>query len=88
MDDLFAMLEIYNEVRKHRVPNLRGARIILHHRLNVEAWERYRGVIADPRVLDYVKYGFPIGYANRFIPTPATENHKSATQHAKHGIWK
>ncbi len=33
--------------------------------------------------MDYAKYGFPIGHDDRYIPTPATENHKSATQHTK-----
>ncbi len=46
--------------------------------MNNEAWERYEGIIRNKRTIEFIKYGFPIGHNNQFIPTPATTNHTSA----------
>ncbi len=62
--------------------NCRGATIIQHHWLNVEAWECYRGGTADPRVMDYVYMGSQLVMRTVSYQRPATENHKAATQHA------
>ncbi len=77
-------MEIYEDVKKTGIPNFRGAKIIVPSGLNVTAWEEVEGVLSNPDVVKFVKYGFPIGFENKFIPTQTLKNHSSAVRYPAH----
>ena len=64
---------IYSAVRETGIPNAIGARKPLPTELNLEAWEFYLGD-HDPQLLDFVKYGFPMGY----IGPTSWEHHRDS----------
>ena len=55
-----------------------GARIPLPRSLNIEAWERLTLGIEDKQLVDFLRYGFPLGYEGPPIGFTA-QNHSSAT---------
>ncbi len=81
---MYDRLEIYEIVKSKGIPNFRGAKVVVPSGLNVTAWEEVQDVLSNPEVVNFVKYGFPIGYDNKCIPPPATCNHSSAVNYAKH----
>ena len=71
--------EIYKRVKATGVPNAMAARIPLPTSLNIPAWEKYLQDSDDEReLLDYVKYGFPMGYMGPVSNTSGIDNHPSA----------
>ena len=79
------LVYIYNAVRHTGLPNAMGARIPIPSKLNIEAWEHYLGCLGDRgRELDFVKYGFPMGYLGPISDTRHTPNHPSATEFPRH----
>ena len=71
--------EIYAKVKDTGIPNILGARCTLPSQLNIPKWEEYStemGEYAD--VIDFVKYGFPLGYLGPVSDTRDTPNHPSA----------
>ena len=80
-----ALVHIYKAVKATGLPNAMKARIPVPSNLNIPAWEHYLGNIGDrERVLDFVKYGFPTGYAGPVSDTKDTPNHPSATDFPAH----
>ena len=75
--------KIYNAVASTGIPNAIGSRIILPTMLNIPAWELYLAGY-DDTLLDYVKYGFPMGYVGPVSDTASLPNHLSATQFPDH----
>ena len=74
--------KIYEAVRESGVPNAIGVRAELPTKLNLEAWDRYlKGY--DDTLLDYLRYGFPLGYLGPKSDTSAVSNHPSALQYAE-----
>ena len=71
--------DIYSAVRETGLPNAIASRIVLPTKLNIPAWEKYLAGY-DDTLLDYIKYGFPMGYVGPTSDTPSTVNHPSATQ--------
>ena len=73
------LASIYSNVRSTGVPNALSARHILPTNLNLPAWEKYLlGV--DDKLLDFVKYGFPMGYVGPISDTTYVPNHPSANE--------
>ena len=53
--------------------------------LNVEAWRKYVDNTTDERdLLQYVQYGFPLGYMGPATPTENIDNHQSADRFPTH----
>ncbi len=50
----------------------------MEHGLNNEGWEKYKGVFSEPIVVDFVRYGFPVGYEYIHMPRASNRNHASA----------
>ena len=72
--------KIYIAVRDTGIPNALGARIVLPTKLNIPAWEEVlKGY--DDTLLDYIKFGFPMGYIGPVSDSSDTPNHPSATQY-------
>jgi hypothetical protein len=77
------MADIYTAVSALGLPNYKGLRIPLPSHLNFKAWEEHCQEYEDKMVVDYLKYGFPIGFTGP-LPEPTYTNHAIARQHAEH----
>ena len=76
---------IYNAVKASRVPNCQGVRAPVPSGLNISAWCKYIDYDSDEtELLDFVKYGFPLGYMGPISDSLDTQNHPSALQHPGH----
>ena len=66
------------------VPNYQMTRIPIKSGLNVEVWERHLRDYADKRVLQYIKFGYPLSLNNLHeLCNKETTNHYSACQYPK-----
>ena len=73
--------ELYQAVVTTGVPNYRAARIPLSHGLATDVWRAALHDYHDRRVVDYMTYGFPLGYYAAIFPS---QNHASATNYREH----
>ena len=72
---------IYDVVRATGVPNCMSARVPLPSTLNVAAWQMYIDQDSDEvDLIDYIRFGFPIGYMGPVSATDGTPNHSTAEQ--------
>lgn len=79
-------MQIYDQVRATGRPNYQEARIPIPSALNHTNWEKLLKGYHDMKVLDYLKFGWPINYIATHPPTPSFKNHASATFHDSHII--
>ena len=78
-DSLAACRDTYEVVRATGLPNCMKARLPLPSGLNIEAWERYADMTGDEaQLIDFIKFGFPLGYMGPVSDTCNTPNHSSA----------
>ena len=76
------LMVIADIIRSTHVPNYKAARIPIESSLNVKAWEAHRQDYSDKRVLQYVKFGYPILLKNsEELCNKETTNHYSACQY-------
>ena len=75
------LVKIYTAVTTSGVPNYRGQRIPLPHKLNMQAWESKRHLIPDTGLIDMLSYGFPIGFVGTQPPAQNPPNHSSSTRY-------
>ena len=54
------LLDIADIIRDTGLPNYQGARIPIISGLNVKAWESHLQGYSDKRILQYIKFGFPL----------------------------
>ena len=84
-DSLHDYTAIYDVVRSTGLPNCMAARVPIHTTLKVDAWRRYIDVDTDESdLLQYVQFGFPLGYMGPTSPTENIDNHDSATRFPTH----
>ena len=76
---------IYDKVRATGLPNCMAARIPVPTHLNVDVWRRYLDHKTDEAdLLQYIQFGFPLGYLGPVSPTEDAQNHPSATRFPNH----
>ena len=79
IEQLIAIADI---IRNTHVPNYRAARIPIKSGLNVEAWESHLQGYSDKRVLQYIKFGYPLSIINaEELCNKDSTNHYSARQY-------
>ena len=77
-------MRIYDIVRSTGVPNFLAARQSLPHGLNIPQWRHYLHGYHDTSLVDFLDYGFPVGF-DPTCPLQATyNNHASALQFPDH----
>ena len=74
---------IYTTVRDSGIPNAMESRLELPTKLNLEAWSRYLAG-RDDQLLDFIRFGFPMGYMGPASNTMNIANHPSAVQFPTH----
>ena len=66
------------------LPNYRQARLAVYSNLNIPAWGRLLVNSPNTRLLDYLKFGFPLSILNHeSLDNRDIVNHFSALQHPK-----
>ena len=76
---------IYTAVKGTWIPNWQGIRAPLPSGLNIPVWEKYIDTQSDEaELLDFVKYGFPLGYMGPISDSTTTPNHPSALRYPEH----
>lgn len=79
------VVDTYERVKQHGVPNCLGARVIVESSLNLEAWEYYlTKIVENKTLLDFIKFGFDLGYLGPVTDTSELDNHSSATNFPTH----
>ena len=82
IDSIDKLLNIADTIINTGVPNYRMARIPIESGLNIEAWEHYLQDYADKRVLQYIKFGYPLSLEKAHeLSNKTVINHYSATQY-------
>ena len=76
------LVKIYDAVRATGLPNAMAARRPLSTNLNLDNWGRCLGEIGGrPQLLDFLRFGFPLGYVGPVSDTTGITNHTSATDY-------
>ena len=66
-------------VRSTGLPNAMSARVPVPTKLDLDAWDRNLKYIGGrPQVMDFLRYGFPLGYVGPVSDTAGVDNHPSA----------
>ena len=72
------------EISKKKLPNFKSKQIPIISKLNYEAWNKYPSNYWDHQLPLLIKYGFPLNISEKPSLKSNSENHKSATDFAKH----
>jgi hypothetical protein len=84
-DDLISnCLRIYDNVRASGAPNFLLAKIPLPHQLNIERWRAYLYGHTDLALVDFLQYGFPVGFISSNPLESSIRNHASALLNPTH----
>ena len=75
---------LYGGVIAKGLPNYLGARLPVIHQLNIKAWREVEHHISDTQLVDFLEYGFPVGYTSSEPPTTKLPNHSSAASEPRH----
>ena len=73
-------IQLHNAVKQQGNPNFIGARIPVQSQLNVEAWQRELSSYWDQQLLQFIQFGFPLGFNRTCELRHTDENHKSAVE--------
>lgn len=71
----------YCDIKKAGLPNFLGARIPVSSGLNVHAWRSELSEYHDKEIVNYIEFGWPVGYHSDKPPVTTYENHQSARSH-------
>ena len=78
------LLKVADCILSTGVPNYQAARIPIKSGLNIEAWEHYLHGYSDKRLLQYIKFGYPLSLINPHeLCNKEITNHYSACQYPK-----
>ena len=58
--------------------------MLLPTNFNIALWSHLLKDYFERDLLDFLKYGFPLGYTGQVRPTSVTTNHGSATRYPTH----
>ena len=64
--------------------NYKKARIEVKSRFNFSLWQEYLVDYHDTRIIDYLRFGFPLSVISGFQPVANNYNHSSAVKFSKH----
>ena len=82
IDSIDKCLQVANIIRNTGLPNYRMARIPLTSGLNIPAWEHELQGYPDDRLLQYLKFGFPLSLTSPdSLHNQEVSNHFSAPQY-------
>jgi hypothetical protein len=62
------------------LPNFQGCKIPLSSPLNIDFWRESLCGYDDQVVVEFLQYGFPVGYTHTYLPISEIKNHKGAVE--------
>jgi hypothetical protein len=65
-------------INESGVPNFAGCRIELDSKLNIPVWRSALAGYHDNQLVDFLQYGFPLGYSSNKLPVSVFKNHSGA----------
>ena len=82
LDSVDTLLKTASIIRDTGQPNYKVARIPIESGLNVAAWEKYLENYSDKRIIQYIKFGFPLSLIDPHeLNNTKVTNHFSACQY-------
>lgn len=79
------LAKIYERVKASGIPNALGVRQLIPSKLRIDEWDNLFGDKPQFReLLDFIKYGFPMGYLGPESQYDQNYNHSSAEQFPAH----
>lgn len=76
---------IYERVKCSGIPNSIGVRIPVPSGLNLPAWDQLFAYDSrHSEMLDFIRYGFPLGYMGPISHYDQQYNHSTATNFSEH----
>ena len=81
--DFLDFVEICDKVFHSGLPNFAGCKILIPTTLNLAEWEIQLADYEDNSLIDYLKYGWPLGHEGEVWPGNNTKvrNHKGAIEY-------
>ena len=75
------LIKVPHEICSTGVPSYKCARIPIMSGLNVAKWQSYLSGCPDDRLINYIKFGFPLSLSNRdLLCNQSIKNHTSCLQ--------
>ena len=82
IDTVERFVAVAEIIQSTNLPNYKMARIPVSSSLNIPAWERYLSDYPDKRVIQYLKFGFPLSLTEGHnLHNTDVSNHASAVQY-------
>ena len=82
IDNVEQFVAVAEIVQSTNLPNYKMARIPVSSSLNIPAWEKYLSDYPDKRVIQYLKFGFPLSLTEGHdLHNTDVSNHASAVQY-------
>ena len=75
---------LYASVIVHSLPNYLGAKLPVEHQLNIPEWRKLQPLLSDTQLVDFLEYGFPVGYTGAEPPVTGLANQSSAISAPTH----
>ena len=76
-----SVIETHKRVKHTGLPNFLGAGIPIKSQLNTKAWQELLHDYWDKQLLQFIKFGFPLGFNRNCVLNHTSENHKYALEH-------
>ena len=73
-------IALHLEVKKQAKPNFIGARIPVPSHMNVDVWKQELRSYWDKQFVEFLRFGFPLGFNCKCELKHTEENHKSAEE--------
>jgi hypothetical protein len=77
------IIAAHNLVVKSGQHNFQYCRIPVNNHLNHDLWSLYLSDYHDKELLEFLKFGFPVGYDKDILPASLIRNHKGAIDFGK-----
>ena len=76
---------VSNIIIQTGVPNYQSAKIVVPSTFKLDAWDRYLEGYFDNRLIDYLRFGFPLSLTkDKLKPSCTSYNHASAHAYSEH----
>ena len=77
-------IKIYEIVQATAVPNFLQARVPIPQNLNIHAWRAFMQNSPHAGIVDFLEFGWPVGYMADMAPQAINKNHASALAYPQH----
>ena len=83
-ENKFEPITLHAAVYSSGRPNFKESKLPVPSTMNIGLWHELITGYQDTEVVDFLTYGWPLGYVKETLPVTAVKNHKSALQFSGH----